>query len=61
MATETLTGRPDLVTSRTPVGPAVPGSKGSTGDKALMDAVVIVAIAWIILFLLTFSLRSHNI
>ena len=61
MATETVTGRPNLVTTRTPVGPTVPGEKGSVGDTALMDSVVIVGIAWAILLLLTFSLRSHNI
>lgn len=51
----------DLVTSREPVGPKNAGSKGSTGDVALMDAVAIVLAAWVILFLLGFSLRSHNV
>ena len=59
MATEQLSGRPNLVVSRAPVGPAIPGEKGSVGDKALMDAVLIVGIAWAILLLLCFSLRSH--
>ncbi len=35
--------------------------KGSIGDKALMDAVVIVAVAWLFLIFLSFSLRHHNI
>ena len=61
IAKETLTGRPNLTVSRTPVGPAVAGEKGSVGDQALMDAVLIVGIAWVILLLLCFSLRSHNI
>lgn len=53
-------GRP-IVTSREPVGPKGPGSKGSPGDVALMDAITIVVIAWAILFILAFSLRRHNI
>lgn len=50
-----------IVTTREPVGPKNAGSKGSPGDVALMDAVAIVLIAWVILFLLGFSLRRHNI
>lgn len=53
-------GRP-IVTTREPVGPKNAGSKGSVGDTALMDAVGIVLAAWVILFLLSFSLRHHNI
>lgn len=53
-------GRP-IVTSREPVGPKNAASKGSPGDVALMDAVAIVLIAWVILFFLAFSLRRHNI
>lgn len=51
----------DLVTSREPVGPKNASSKGSVGDVALMDAVAIVIGAWLLLFLLGFSLRGHNI
>jgi len=54
-------GSPNLNVTRQPVGPSVPGAKGTAGDKALMDGVVIVGIAWAILFLLAFSLRAHNI
>lgn len=36
------------------------GNKGSVGDKALMDAVVVVAVAWVLLVLLAYSLRHHN-
>lgn len=37
------------------------GNKGSIGDKALMDAVVIVALCWIGLIGLWVSLRHHNV
>lgn len=37
------------------------GAKGSVGDQAVMDAVCIVAFAWIVLILLALSLRNHNI
>lgn len=50
-----------IVTTREPVGPKNAGSKGSVGDTALMDAVAIVLAAWVLLFLLSFSLRHHNI
>jgi len=60
MATEQHT-QPRLAVTREPVGPVTPGSKGSPGDKALMDAVVIVGIAWVILIFLALSLRAHNI
>jgi hypothetical protein len=53
-------GRP-IVTTREPVGPKNAGSKGSPGDVALMDAVTIVVLAWLVLFLLWFSLRRHNV
>lgn len=48
-------------TTREPVGPKNAGSKGSPGDVALMDAVAVVLIAWVVLFLLGFSLRRHNV
>jgi hypothetical protein len=54
------TGRRIQMT-REPVGPKNAASKGSIGDQALMDALIIVMAAWGILFLLTFSLRHHNI
>lgn len=50
-----------IVTSREPVGPKNAGSKGSLGDVALMDAIAIVVGAWVVLFLLAFSLRRHNV
>lgn len=47
--------------SREPVGPKNAGSKGSVGDTALMDAIAIIVIAWVVLFFLAFSLRRHNV
>jgi len=47
--------------TREPVGPKNAASKGSVGDVALMDAIAIVVGAWILLFLIAFSLRSHNV
>jgi len=37
------------------------GEKGSMGDMALMDGLIIVGAAWIILFFLAYSLRHHNV
>lgn len=50
-----------LRTSREPVGPKRGGDKGTIGDMALKDAVMIVVIAWLIVFSLGFSLRRHSI
>lgn len=50
-----------IKTTREPVGPKNATSKGSVGDQALMDALMIVIAAWVVLFILTFSLRHHNI
>ena len=50
-----------LVTSREPEGVKPPGSKGTPGDTALWDALLIVVIAWAILFSLVFSLRRFNV
>ena len=57
---ESRVGQP-LQTSREPVGPKRAGDKGTVGDQALMDAVFIVAAAWLILFLVMYSLRRHNV
>lgn len=48
-----------IQTSREPVGPKNAGSPGSVGDTALMDALAIVVGAWVVLFILAFSLRRH--
>lgn len=50
-----------IISTREPVGPKTAGDKGSVGDMAVMDAVMIVGAAWLILFLLAFSLRRHNV
>lgn len=53
-----------LVTERKMVGPATSDEdgKGKTkGDRAFMDAVIIVAVAWGILFALVWSLRQYNV
>ena len=61
MVTEpTRQGNP-IVSTREPVGPKTAGDKGTPGDMAVMDAVMIVGAAWLVLFLLAFSLRRHNI
>lgn len=60
MATE-VHESPRLATTREPVGPRVAGDKGSPGDRALMDAIIMVVVAWAVLFFLAWSLRSHNI
>lgn len=49
-----------LKVTNQPVGPKNAASKGSIGDTALMDAVAIVIGAWVVLFLIAFSLRRHN-
>jgi len=61
MATEDDRVGRSIQTTREPVGPKNAGSKGSAGDQALMDAVSIVLIAWVVLFLIGFSLRRHNV
>lgn len=53
-------GRP-IQMAREPVGPKNAGSKGSLGDQALMDAILIVVCAWAVLFFFYFSLRRHNV
>ena len=53
-------GNPITMT-REPVGPTKSGDKGTAGDMAVMDAVMIVGAAWLILFFLAFSLRRHNV
>lgn len=54
-----LTGSPQNParepTKRPPMG------KGSIGDTTFKDAVVLVVLCWIALFLLYYSLRKHNV
>jgi len=47
--------------ARDPKSKAPVEGKGSIGDKAFMDAVIIVAIAWAFLIFLAYSLRHHNV
>lgn len=47
--------------ARDPKKMVAAANKGSIGDKALMDAVVIVALCWIGLIGLWVSLRHHNV
>jgi hypothetical protein len=54
-------GAPALVTSREPKGPKRAGAPGTVGDQALMDAVWLIVAAWVVLFLLGFTLRGFNI
>jgi hypothetical protein len=61
MVTESERMGVPIVTTREPVGPKTAGDKGTPGDMAVMDAVMIVGAAWLILFFLAFSLRRHNI
>jgi hypothetical protein len=53
-------GQP-IITTREPVGPKTAGDKGTPGDMAVMDAVMIVGAAWALLFFLALSLRRHNV
>lgn len=50
-----------IVSTREPVGPKTAGDKGTPGDMAVMDAVMIVGAAWLLLFFLAFTLRRHNV
>lgn len=51
-----------LNVSREPVGPSNESKGDKTdGDRAVMDAVLIVLAAWLVLFMLTGSLRRFNI
>jgi hypothetical protein len=51
-------GGPD---SNDPKARARPGEPGSLGSQAFNDSLVLVIAAWAIMFLLTFSLRNHNV
>lgn len=54
-------GAPPLATSREPKGPRRAGEPGGMGDQALKDAIVLIVLSWILLFMLGFSLRAFNI
>lgn len=59
LATETKDS-PQLVTSRTPVGPNNASEK-TPGDQAVNDALLIIIGAWLLLAFLYWSLRRHNV
>lgn len=70
MATNNIATEPDNVTqlkgtaanpARDPKVTAKAGNKGSIGDVAFKDALIIVILAWVILLMLVFSLRHHSI
>lgn len=50
-----------LVTSREPKSPKSKAPVDAAGNRVLMDAIIIVVIAWALLFLMAFSLKAHNI
>lgn len=35
--------------------------QGSIGDRALMDSVILIGVAWVLLLMLFWSLRNHNV
>lgn len=35
--------------------------QGSVGDRALMDSIILIGLAWLALFALWYSVRNHNI
>ena len=51
----------NLVTSRTPVGPKDVSEQKTAGNQAVIDSIIIICIAWAVLFALVYSLRAHNI
>lgn len=53
-------GQPIKMTNE-PVGPKSGASKGSPGDVALQDAIALIVVCWLIVFVLMFSLRRHNV
>lgn len=55
-----LVGSPDNP-AREPQRKMPKEGRGSMGDKAFMDAVIIVGIAWLFLLFLAWSLRHHNV
>lgn len=66
LATEPESTSPPLAgtapgSAREPKRKPAPGERGSIGDKAVIDGLVIVVAAWTILFFLAYSLRHHNV
>lgn len=51
----------NLKLTNEPSGPIKAGDKGSIGDQAFKDAVLIVCVCWAIVFATIFSLRRHSL
>lgn len=60
-ATDQGQQNPPLTTKREPRMKARDGEPGSVGAMAFQDACIMVAVAWLILIFLSFSLRNHNV
>jgi hypothetical protein len=59
---EPAKGPPILATSREPVAPKdKSGKANSVGAQALQDAIIMVVVAWLVLFFLAWTLRAHNV
>jgi hypothetical protein len=50
-----------LQTTREPQGPVKPGGKGSMGEQACNDALLMIGACWLLFFILVFSLRRHTV
>lgn len=61
MVTEDARVGGNLKLTNEPSGPVKAGDKGSIGDQAFKDAVLIVCICWAIVFATVFSLRRHSL
>lgn len=66
MADENVPGAPILAGNNPQAMTKVRAGKafaksGSIGEQAMMDAVIVVVVAWLFLFFLSFSLRHHII
>ena len=61
MVTEPNSKTGPLTVSKEPVKQPRAGQPGSIGDQAVKDVVTMIIIAWVLLFLLAFSLRKYNV
>lgn len=61
MSPQEMHTAPVLSLTRTPVGPDTAQTPTTLGEQAFKDAVILIAVAWLILLFLFFSLRRHNI
>lgn len=56
---ESVKEPPNLATSNEPTVAKSPAK--NLGDQALRDAIILVVVAWLVLFFLVWSLRGHNL